>query len=61
MKDAEPHKIIVKVYFANQARIADVEWNAETSKVLNQLAKDDGIYYTTHPKDFEVLRPFEVR
>lgn len=51
---------LARVYFAEQARHANVSINHETRAYLAQLKCTDGVYYATARADFEALRPHEV-
>lgn len=58
---SEPHTIVVKVYFAEVARMADIAWNKTTSAYLHKLKCDQGVYLASTQKDYEALRPHEIR
>ena len=57
----EPHTIVVKVYFAEFARTADIAWNATTSPYLNRLKCDQGVYLASTREDYLKLRPHEIK
>lgn len=57
---SEPHTIVVKVYFAEVARTADIAWNKTTSAHLNQLKRDQGVYLASTREDYLALRPHEI-
>jgi hypothetical protein len=48
-----------RVYFAETARFALIDWNEETRARLAQLAVVDGVYLASTRADFEALRPHE--
>lgn len=49
----------VRVYFAEMARYATVEWNEVTRGQLAQLVRRDGVYLASTRGDYLVLRPHE--
>jgi hypothetical protein len=49
----------VRVFFAHQARIADIEIGPRVRKYLNQLKRVDGVYLAATRADYLALRPYE--
>jgi hypothetical protein len=53
---SEPHKIIVRVYFAHTTKTKDVAWN----DYVRNLACVDGVYLASTERDYRALMPFAL-
>jgi hypothetical protein len=58
---SNPHKIVVRVWLSQAARFADVWWNVETSSILRQCHKEQGVYSVHKPHEHEIMLKYEIK